>query len=596
MMIMKEFFKHTLATVAGLIVFSIVAGIVGLGALAGMLVSDSSVRPVGEGSVMVLNLRGSIEERADGNIWGSLMGSADETTGLDQMLAAIAAASSNPDIEGIYIKAGLLTSIAPASAKAIRRELEQFQAGSGKWIVAYGDTYTQTAYYICSVADSLLLNPQGMIVWQGMASQPIFLKDLLARLGVRVQLVKVGKYKSAPEMLTADKMSPENKEQTRAYVDGIWAEIKKDVAKSRGISEQTLDSLADEQVTLAPPAWFVGYGMVDRLAYETDVKSAINLRMGRDEKEDVSFVSISDVVAAGEPQRGSDEVAVYYAYGDIVEQRVEGLGQGDHCIDATEMVADLEELADDDDIKAVVLRVNSPGGSAYASEQIWHAVSELRQKKPVVVSMGGYAASGGYYISCAANYIVSEPTTLTGSIGIFGMYPDASELLTKKLGIGFDVVKTNMMSDFGTPSRPFSREETALLEAYVDRGYELFRKRVADGRGLQVEEVEAIAQGRVWLGKDALDIHLVDALGSLDDAILKAAELAQLTEWHTGAYPEQKHWMEQLMDACAGAGDHYVDSRLRQALGDLYEPLRAATAMGQGSPLVARMPLLLLTK
>jgi len=281
-------------------------------------------------------------------------------------------------------------------------------------------------------------------------------------------------------------------------------------------------------------------------------------------------------------------VAVYYAYGEIVDSETTSMTNTEHNIVATEVCKDLEDLMDDDDVKAVVLRVNSPGGSAYASEQIWRAVTQLKTKKPVVVSMGGYAASGGYYISCNANYIYSEPTTLTGSIGIFGMFPDFSGLLTDKLGVKFDEVKTNKHAAFGTIARPFNEEEMALLGNYIDRGYNLFRKRVADGRKLPVEKVEEIAQGRVWLGNDALPIKLVDAIGSLDDAVKKAAELAKLEDYYTSSYPGEEDWLSSLMDQATNKS--YLDEQMRESLGEYYEPLKMVKDINRQSAIQARLP------
>ena len=308
-----------------------------------------------------------------------------------------------------------------------------------------------------------------------------------------------------------------------------------------------------------------------------------------DEKDDIKQLTLADMEGVKGKKKEGDQVAVYYAYGDIVDSETGGLASGDHSIVANTVCKDLDRLAKDDDVKAVVLRVNSPGGSAYASEQIWNSVVKLKAKKPVVVSMGGYAASGGYYISCAANHIVAEPTTITGSIGIFGMFPDFSGLLTDKLGVKFDEVKTNKFAAFGTVARPFNAEELSLLEQYIGRGYELFRKRVADGRHQTVEQIEEIAQGRVWLGNDALKIKLVDEIGGLDKAIEKAAKLAKLDEYHATNYPEEASWWESLMSSMDSKGS-YLDSQLRETLGEYYEPFLFVKNMNRHSAIQARLP------
>lgn len=586
---MKQLLKYTFATIMGLVIFSCVVGIVSLVAVVGLIAAGESSGELKDNTVFVLPLKGQIAERSDDGLLSQIGASEELVVGLDDMLSAIKAAKDNEKVKGIYIEAGMFSAGDPASAQAIRNQLSDFKK-SGKWIVAYGDSYTQTAYYICSVADKVWMNPQGTINWTGMASQPYFLKGLLEKLGIDIQLVKVGKYKSAPEMLTAERMSDANREQVTAYITGIWDNMVKEVGEGRNLTAAQLNQYADEMISLAAPEMFVENGMVDSLIYTTSVKSELKRLLGVGEKEELNKAYMSDLNGVAKQSASGDEIAVYYAYGNIVDSRTGGLLDDEACIDAQKVTKDLEQLMDDDKVKAVVLRVNSGGGSAYASEQIWKAVSDLKEKKPVVVSMGGYAASGGYYISCNANEIFAEPTTITGSIGIFGMFPDVSKLLKEKLGIRFDVVKTNKFSDFGTPSRPFNSEETAYLEAYIDRGYELFRQRVADGRGMSVESVEAIAQGRVWLATDAHEIGLVDSLGGLDDAIARAAELASVDGWHSVAYPQQPSWMDQLFDNMLGFGGDYAEVRLKSMMGEMYSPLMLLMESQRISPIQALMP------
>ena len=587
---MKDFFKYMSATVVGLIVFTLITGIIGAMCIVGMIASGSSAKDVSDNSVMVINLSGMLNERSESTFMDEIGGNTVGTIGLDDVLAAIDKAEGNDKIKGIYIEAGMLSADSYASLTAIRNALLDFKK-SGKWIVAYGDVYTQGVYYVASVADKVFLNPSGQVDWHGIASQPIFLKDLMAKFGVKMQLAKVGAYKSAPEMFTADKMSDANREQVTAYINGLWQNICKGVSESRKISVAQLNAYADSFVTLSDAKDFVKYKYVDKLIYTDGIKAEINKLLKNEADDDINTVSLADMkVVKGKEDKG-EEIAVYYAYGDIVDSETGGMMSSGHSIVGKTVCQDLEDLMEDDDVKAVVLRINSGGGSAYASEQIWHYVEMLKKKKPVVVSMGGMAASGGYYISSGANWIVAEPTTLTGSIGIFGMFPDMSELLTQKLGVKFDEVKTNRHSAFGTPARPFNEEEMSYLNKYIDRGYNLFRQRVAQGRKMKVDNVEKIAQGRVWLGQDALKIKLVDELGGLDKAIAKAAQLAKLKEYHTSAYPGKVDWLDQLLNKTSGGS--YIKAQMRQSLGEYYEPFMLLKDMNNHSAIQARVPFMM---
>ena len=591
--IMKQFLKYVLATVTGIVLVMVIMGVLGAISLVGMAAASAGNTQVEENSVFTLSLSGQLDERAANNPLSELTGQVSKSLGLDDILTAIKKAKDNEDIKGIYIEAGAFMADTPASAHAIREALLDFKK-SGKWIIAYGDSYTQTTYYICSVADKLFLNPEGMVDWHGLSSSPYFVKDLLAKFGVKVQLCKVGKYKSAPEMLTADQMSEPNHEQVTAYMSGVWKVMLNDVSKSRKISVDSLNAYADQFIALADQQRLVQTKMVDKLLYTDEVKGEVKKMLKIDADDDISQLTLSEMSGVKGKKKEGEQIAVYYAYGEIVDTGTGSAMDDEHSIVANTVCKDLHKLMEDDDVKAVVLRVNSPGGSAYASEQIWHAVTQLKAKKPVVVSMGGYAASGGYYISCNANYIYTEPTTLTGSIGIFGMFPDFSGLLKDKLGVKFDEVKTNKHAAFGTIARPFNDEELALLGNYIDRGYNLFRKRVADGRKLKVEQVEEIAQGRVWLGCDALPIKLVDAIGSLDDAVKKAAELAKLKEYHTSAYPNEPSWLDALLDT---AGDKsYLDEQMEATLGEYYEPFKLVKNLNRQSAIQARLPFYMTVK
>lgn len=583
---MKDFFKYVLATIVGIVILFVVMAILGAMSLVGMVASGEATKNVSDNSVLVVNLSGTMEEQAGDNTLNQFLGSAASSMGLQETLEAIQKAKENDNVKGIYIEAGSF-SADYASLQEVRNALLDFKK-SGKWIVAYGDIYTQATYYLCSVADKVWMNPSGEIDWHGMASQPIFVKDLLAKVGIKMQVIKVGKYKSATEMYTEEHMSDANREQTQAYINSIWKQITNDVSSSRKISVDSLNAYADRLVMFEGAEAQKKYKLVDALLYHDQVKAEVKKLLKLDDDKSINQLSISDMQTVKRKKDG-EQVAVYYAYGDIVDSPTQGmLMGGGHQIVANDVNSDLQSLADDDNVKAVVIRVNSPGGSAYASEQLWHQIEVLKQKKPVVVSMGGYAASGGYYMSSGANYIFAEPTTLTGSIGIFGTIPDRSELMTKKLGLKFDEVKTNKNAAFGTSSRPFNAEELSYLQSYINRGYQLFRKRVADGRKMTIEQVEAIAQGHVFTGADALKIKLVDELGGLDKAIAKAAQLAKIDEYYTNNYPAPPSIFDQLMNQAKGG--NYLDDQLRVALGEYYQPFMLMREANQMSPVQARLP------
>lgn len=587
---MKNFFKQVLATVVGLIAFGAIVTFMGIISIVGMIASGDSTPEVSNNSVMVLNLSGVIDEQGQEDFLGTLTGNTMSNLGLDNMLSAIKKAKDNDKIKGIYIEAGILQA-GYATMQEIRNALLDFKK-KGKWIVAYGDTYTQGTYYIASAADKVYLNPKGMIDWHGLGAQPQFYKDLMAKFGVRYQVVKVGTYKSFTETYTEDKMSDANRTQVSAYINGTWNNICKAVSESRKISTDSLNAYADRLITFEPAENILKYKMVDGLIYADQVKDEIKkmLKIGKDKK--IKQIGLSEMANIKDKKAKGDEIAVYYAYGSIVQSGAASVLSQEHSIVGPEVCKDLEDLMNDDDVKAVVVRINSGGGDAYASEQLWHQMVELKKKKPVVVSMGDYAASGAYYMSCPADWIVAQPNTLTGSIGIFAAIPDMSGLITQKLGVKFDEVKTNRNSTFGNVmARPFNDEELSYLQAYVNRGYQLFRQRVADGRRQKTADIEKVAQGRVWLGSDALKIKLVDELGGLNQAVAKAAALAKLKEYHTKNYPAVPSWTEQLMSS-AGR-NNYLDEQLRLTLGDLYEPFVMLRSMNEREVLQARIPFVL---
>ena len=583
---MKDFIKSVAATVVGIVAFLAIAGIFAVMSIIGMVASTEATRNVSDNSVLVLNLSGNVEEQGGDNIIGKLTDNTINTLGLNEILSAIKKAKDEPNIKGIYIEAGAFEA-GYATLQEIRSALLDFKK-SKKWIVTYADTYTQGAYYVASVADKVWLNPKGMIDWHGLGSQTMFLRDLYAKFGIKYQVVKVGKFKSFTETYTEDRMSDANRQQVSAFVNGTWKNIITAVAKSRSISADSLNAYADRMIVFEPAENLKRYKLVDELVYADNVKQKIKkmLNVGDDP---ITQLTISDMSCVKSKDKADDIVAVYYAYGPIVQNGIASMFSQGNQIVAQDVCTDLEELANDDDIKAVVIRLNSGGGDAYASEQLWHQVSMLKKKKPVVISMGDYAASGAYYMSCPASWIVAQPNTLTGSIGIFAAFPDASGLVTQKLGVKFDEVKTNRNSTFGNiMARPFNSEELHYLQGFVNRGYELFRQRVADGRHLSIEKTEAIAQGRVWLGNDAIAIRLVDQLGGLPDAVAKAAQLAKLKSYSTEDYPAPLSLQDQLFGAFNR--NSYLDEQLRITLGSLYEPFVQMRNINRREALQAQIP------
>lgn len=584
---MKDFFKYVCATIVGIILTSVIMTVICIVSMAGMMASENMSQPVKENSILRIKLQGSISEKGDdSNPMAFLMNEADmEDIPLDVALDALKKAAKNDKVKGIYLEGGILSSN-PAELQELRQGLLEFKK-SGKWIVSYADQYTRASYYLCSTADKIYMNPIGMLDWSGMASEPIFYKGLLEKVGIKMQVFKVGTYKSAVEPFICDQMSDANREQVTSFLNSIWGNLQKDVAKSRKMEVDALNALADSMTFLSDPEASVKAGLVDKLCYKSEVKEALKKRLKLEDDDKLTFTTLNDVSKAENlNEKVDDEIAIYYAYGEINDDRTSGFSQ-EHTITAKEMTKDLQKLAEDKDVKAVVIRVNSPGGSAYASEQIWHEVELLKAKKPVVVSMGGLAASGGYYISCGANKIFAEATTLTGSIGIFGMFPDPSELLTKKLGLSFDVVKTNALSDFGQTGRPLNETECRMLQAYVNKGYELFTGRVALGRGMAQDSVKAIGEGRVWTGEQALKIGLVDKLGNLDDAVKAAAKLAKVEKYTTAQYPDAKPWYVGLLDKST---DDYMESQMRAILGEYYSTFSLIRNLKNQNPIQARIP------
>ena len=586
---MKDFIKNVLATMVGMFGFFIVMGVIGMMSIIGMIASGNAAQNVEKNSVFVLNLSGTISEQGSENPLSMFTGDNSLNSGLNDILSSIKKAKANDDIKGIYIEAGALAANY-ATLQEIRNALADFRK-SGKWIVAYGDFYTQGAYYVASVANKVYINPKGIVDWHGIGAQTMFYKDFMAKFGVKWEVVKVGTFKSATETFTEEKMSDANRLQTQTFIDGTWRNVCAAVSKSRGISIDSLNSYADSYLALQATETLVKAKMVDGMMYGDQVKDAVKKMMKLDKGDDIAQLTLNDMLNVKDGKVEGSEIAVYYAEGDIVQDpKAATMFGNNNYIASRKVCKDLEDLMNDDDVKAVVVRINSGGGDAYASEQMWHQMSELRKVKPVVVSMGDYAASGAYYMSAPASWIVAQPNTLTGSIGIFAVIPDLSGLVTTKLGVRFDEVKTNRNSTFGNlMARPFNAEEKAMLQASVNRGYSLFRQRVAEGRRLPVESVEKIAQGRVWLATDALNIKLVDQLGGIDDAVKKAAQLAKLKDYYTSDYPAAASWMDAMLNSMSSSGT-YLDEQLRQTLGDFYQPFTMLRSIDKREAIQARIP------
>ena len=586
---MKDFFKFTLATFTGIVLSGIVLFIIGIATLVGIISSSDTETVVKKNSVMMLDLKGTLVERTQESLEGLLgkfTGEAGNTYGLDDILASIKKAKENDNIKGIYIQASWLD--APyASLQAIRTALEDFKE-SGKFVVAYSDNYTQGLYYLSSVADKVMLNPKGMIEWRGLASAPIFYKDLLQKLGIEMQVFKVGTYKSAVEPFTSTEMSPANKEQVTAFIGSTWNQILDGVSASRKIEKDSLNAYADRMLMFYPSDESVKCGLADTLIYQNNVRSYLKTLVKINEDDRLPILGLDDMINIKKSvpkDKSGDILAVYYASGEITDY--DGSATSDEGIVGSKMIRDLRKLKEDDNVKAVVLRVNSPGGSAFASEQIWHAVKELKANKPVIVSMGDYAASGGYYISCAADSIIAEPTTLTGSIGIFGMIPNVKGL-TEKIGLTFDVVKTNKFSDFGNLMRPVNGDERALLQMMISQGYDLFVSRCAEGRHMTKEGIEKIAEGRVWTGEMAKGIGLVDELGGIDKALEIAARKAELKGYTIVSYPTKKDILSTLLDV---QPNNYVESQvLKSQLGDYYKDFNLLRNIKERAMIQARVP------
>ena len=588
---MKDFIKNVFSSALGVFLAIGIFTLIGAIFIIGSIVSGSQPAAIKDNSVLYIKLNGTLAEQAVPDPLQKILDNGDEPLGLNQLRRAIKLAKDMDEIKGIYLEAGALATD-PATLQELRKSLADFKK-SGKFILSYGDDYTQGDYYLCSVADKVAVNPEGGVSWKGLSSQPVFYTDALAKFGVKMQVFKVGTYKSAVEPYFRTSMSDANREQVTSFMGSIWNNFVSEVSASRKIPADSLQAYADEYLAFTPTKDLIAKKMVDTLIYIDGARNMLKKYVGIAEDKKLNMVTAADICdeEGSDIEYSSKQVAVYYAEGEIVDVAPQGYSYPQSPYIVTEnVVNDMDKLLKDDDVKAVVLRINSPGGSAYASEQMWHAIKELDKKKPVVVSMGGLAASGGYYISSASQYIFAEPTTLTGSIGIFGMVPDASGLLQEKLGLKYDKVNTNKLSDFylGNISRPLSAEEGDLVQHRIERGYQTFLSRVSEGRKKPAADVDKIGQGRVWTGEQGIKNGLVNKLGTLDDAIAYAAKKANLGDKYSAVeYPTPEPWYLNLLNK---EKNNYYETQLKSTLGEYYAPFMFVKTLTSRSYIQARMP------
>jgi len=559
---MKGFFKMMFASIFGVFIALFIAGLFSVLILAGIIAgAGSQTFLTKKNSVLEINLSGVMSDRVVENPLASLFGGNDvKQLSMIDIVSSIKKAKEDKNIKGIYLKGGLLVS-GISSVEAIRESLIDFKE-SEKFVVAYLEQCSQSAYYLCSAADKIIFNPLGMLDLHGLAAVPVFYTGLLEKLGIKMEIFKVGTFKSAVEPFMLNKMSNASREQVKSYLGCLWNNISSNIAESRKLSREDLNKLVNEGLILKDANYLLYAGLVDTVLYSTDASDYLKELVGIGKKEELNVASISNMKPLPLKKNDvKDEIAVLFAEGEITKAP-SGTFNTESVISDKEFVKELKKLRDNDNVKAVVFRVNSPGGSMFIAEQIWKEVAEIKKVKPIVVSMGNYAASGGYYISCAADWIVAEPTTLTGSIGVFSMIPNAEGLMGK-VGLTTDSEKTNKFADFGNLSRALNVDEKTLLQAYTVKAYDMFLTRCADGRPNKSKAaIDSIGQGRVWTGVQALQLGLVDELGGLDKAIEVAAQRAGLEIYDTNHYPVQKDFFTLLLEESMGG----VKMRLLKSL------------------------------
>lgn len=578
-------FASTLGFFVGLMLAGMIAIVFMIGMVAGLGSNSQAVyTPKAENSVFKIAFEGDIRESAEENPFTNLLTGREPDLSLRDLLKSIRHAKEQESVKGIYLDMGVFSG-GTASLDAVRRALMDFKE-SGKFIVAYADNYTQGGYYLASVADKIYLNPQGILGLTGLSSRTMFYKGLLQKIGVEMMVFKVGTYKGAVEPFIADKLSDANREQITSYQNSIWGNITKGIAKSRNITVEDVNRFADEGAFFASPEKAVEYKLIDELKYRSEVEKYLIEQSGQtgDKLKTVGLSNMKNVKKTEREYR--NKIAIVYAEGEITQQIIPSPYSGNFPCISEKINDDLRKLADNKDVKAVVLRINSPGGSAYTSEQIWKQVYELKKKKPVVVSMGSVAASGGYYIASGASKIIAEPNTLTGSIGIFGMFPNTAGLFNK-LALTTDIVKTNRYADFGDPARPMTDDEKALIQGYIERGYDTFLTRCAEGRGVSKADIDSIGQGRVWTGEQALKIGLVDELGGIERAVELAGELAEIYNYNIMEVSTDHDFLKELLEKQI---EVVKQSVVKDMLGDEYEHFRTLRKVKATYGIQARIP------
>lgn len=587
---MKSFLKYTLATMVGFILVIFFWILIAVGIVSAIVASSDKETVLENNSVLEIKLDGEVVDRATDNPFENLdipLLASTQKVGIDLLKESITKAKNEDKVKGIYLRIDDV-SAGYAACEEIRSALVDFKT-SGKFIYAYSEVYSQKAYYLASVADKIFINPEGSLMFTGISSSTPYFSKALDKLGVEMQVIRHGKFKAAVEPYILDKMSPENKEQIETYIGSIWNNVLGEIATSRNTTVSALNSIADENMYFRHAKKLIDNNLVDSLVYEDQVLDFLKSKAGIESKKDIPFVTVSELknVPAKRESKGlaKNKIAVIYAAGEIDMESSSSLSE--EGISGIALSKEIREARQDSSIKAIVLRVNSPGGSALASELIWREVKLAADQKPTVVSMGNLAASGGYYIACAADSIVANPTTLTGSIGVFGLIPNANELIDGKLGIKNEVVNTNKLSDMPSLTRALTDEEKQIMQEMVENVYSTFVSHVAEGRNMTYEQVDAIGQGRVWTGENALKLGLVDKLGTLDDAIAIAKNMAKLDTYRVVKLPKETDPIEELMK---GFSTKMKMSILEKELGSAVKYYKSLESIKNSSGIMARIP------
>ncbi len=585
---MRNFLKFTLASIVGFVISGIILLFVFFGMLGGMMTSATQevVKPISDNSILKINLSKGVDERASDNPFEDFKFTSfksNKKPGLNDILKELNKAAKDPKIKGIYLElSGLPAGI--STVEEIRNAIRAFKDSSNKFVIAYSDFYTQKSYYLASIADKVYLNPQGLVEWKGLRGEVMFYTNALKKIGIEPVIIRHGKFKSAVEPFMLDKMSPANKEQTITYIGSIWNNILSEISEKRGLNVDSLNYYADNMLIRNAQS-AVKYNLIDGLKYKDEILDELNKLSGLEKGKDVNFVSLSKYKKTPRLKQdmkfSKNKIAVVYATGEI------NMGKGSSKEIGSDGLSEaIRKARKDDNVKAIVLRVNSPGGSALASEVIWREVILAKKEKPVVVSMGDVAASGGYYISCPANKIFADKNTITGSIGVFGLLFNATELMDK-IGISVDGVQTNKHTNIGSPYYKMSEEEKAVILHGVEDIYHTFISHVAEGRGKTTAEIDSIGQGRVWSGINAKEIGLIDKFGGLTDAIKEAAKLAELKDYRVKEYPEQGDFMQQMIKYFEDEASVMI---LNDKLGASYKYYKNLNQILHQNGIQARMP------